>query len=87
MYRWPKWSVLAAVAFTSATAFAIGAVVSDPTLCPVYTSPTMPGVFLYPDPGCAGTPVLILPDGGRIPLPPDGGAKPPPPKTPANPNA
>jgi hypothetical protein len=37
----------------------IGAVISDPTLTPVYTSPTTPGTFLYPDGTTSTTPYLI----------------------------
>jgi hypothetical protein len=37
----------------------IGAVLNDPTQTPVYTSPTMPGVFLYPDGTKTTNPFLI----------------------------
>jgi hypothetical protein len=39
----------------------IGAVLNDPTQTPVYTSPTMPGVFLYPDGTKTTNPFLIGP--------------------------
>ena len=39
----------------------IGAVLNDPTQTPVYTSPTMPGVFLYPDGTKTTNPFLIAP--------------------------
>ena len=38
----------------------IGAVINDPTQKPVYTSPTMPGVFLYPDGTKTTNPFLIV---------------------------
>ena len=39
----------------------IGAVLNDPTQTPVYTSPTTPGVFLYPDGTKTTNPFLITP--------------------------
>jgi hypothetical protein len=39
----------------------IGGVVSDPTTQPVYTSPTTPGGFLYPNGTATTTPYLISP--------------------------
>ena len=39
----------------------IGAVVNDPTLTPVYTSPTTPGGFLYPNDVATSSPFLIVP--------------------------
>jgi hypothetical protein len=39
----------------------IGAVVNDPTTQPVYTSPTMPGGFVYPNGTRTATPFLISP--------------------------
>jgi Matrixin len=38
----------------------IGAVLNDPTQTPVYTSPTLPGVFLYPDGTKTTNPFLIV---------------------------
>ena len=39
----------------------IGAVINDPTLTPVYTSPTTPGGFLYPNGDSTTSPYLIVP--------------------------
>jgi hypothetical protein len=39
----------------------IGAVINDPTLTPVYTSPSTPGVFLYPNGTKTKSPFLIAP--------------------------
>jgi Matrixin len=39
----------------------IGAVVNDPTLVPIYTSPTTPGVFLYPNNVPSPIPFMIAP--------------------------
>jgi hypothetical protein len=40
----------------------IGAVINDPTLTPVYTSPTTPGGFLYPNGTQTTKPFLIVPN-------------------------
>jgi hypothetical protein len=39
----------------------IGAVLNDPTQTPVYNSPTMPGVFLYPNSAPTNSPYMIGP--------------------------
>jgi hypothetical protein len=39
----------------------IGAAVTDPTLTPIYTSPTTPGPYLYPDGTLTSSPFLIVP--------------------------
>ena len=39
----------------------IGATVTDPTLTPIYTSPTLPGPYLYPDGTMTVSPYLIIP--------------------------
>ncbi len=39
----------------------IGAVINDPTLTPVYTSPTIPGGYLYPNGKATTIPYLIAP--------------------------
>ncbi len=39
----------------------IGPVLDDPTLTPIYTSPTMPGFFFYPDGTATRNPFLIVP--------------------------
>jgi hypothetical protein len=39
----------------------IGAVINDPTLTPIYTSPTTPGGFLYPNGTQTPSPFLIAP--------------------------
>ncbi len=39
----------------------IGAVINDPTQTPIYTSPTTPGLFLYPGAPPTAKPFLIAP--------------------------
>jgi hypothetical protein len=39
----------------------IGVALTDPTLTPIYTSPTTPGPYLYPDGTVSSTPYLIAP--------------------------
>ncbi len=75
--RLPKWSIAALLILGPSTAFAIGAVVCDPTLSPVYPSPTMPGGFQYPGGNGGCTYYLPLPDGGRMPIPPGDAGTPP----------
>jgi hypothetical protein len=39
----------------------IGAVINDPTQTPIYTSPTTPGLFLYPGAPPTAKPFLLAP--------------------------
>jgi hypothetical protein len=84
-----KAAVLVAVAAaglaTLPRALAIGTVIADPTLCPVYVAPTAPPSFIYP--GTCTNYTYWIPDGdgGYIQIPQPPGAKPPTPAPDADP--